>query len=47
MHKLEPKLTADLVQGMSDYYRDRVRQGGILSNQFIKFVSQVIISHIT
>jgi hypothetical protein len=24
---------------MSDYYRDRVRQGGILSNQFIKFVS--------
>lgn len=23
---------------MTDYYRDRVRQGGILSNQFVKFV---------
>lgn len=26
-------------EGMTDYYRDRVRQGGILSNNFIKFVS--------
>lgn len=25
-------------EGMTDYYRDRVRQGGILSNQFVKFV---------
>ncbi|BGP09035.1 hypothetical protein JCM10049v2_004890 [Rhodotorula toruloides] len=24
-------------EGMTDYYRDRVRQGGILSNQFVKF----------
>ncbi|PNY26270.1 Uncharacterized protein TCAP_03796 [Tolypocladium capitatum] len=24
-------------EGMSDYYRDRVRQGGILSNRFIKY----------
>lgn len=23
---------------MTDYYRDRVRQGGILSNQFVQFV---------
>lgn len=27
---------------MSDYYRDRVRQGGILSNQFIKFVRKLV-----
>jgi predicted acyl esterase len=24
-------------EGMSDYYRDRCRHGGILSNQFIRF----------
>jgi hypothetical protein len=24
-------------EGMSDYYRDRCRHGGILSNAFIKF----------
>ncbi|ORY90085.1 X-Pro dipeptidyl-peptidase protein [Leucosporidium creatinivorum] len=24
-------------EGMTDYYRDRVRQGGILSNNFVKF----------
>lgn len=26
---------------MTDYYRDRVRQGGIFSNQFVGFVSSV------
>ena len=30
------KLTPDAT-GMTDYYRDRVRQGGIYSNQFVQF----------
>ncbi|KAF2111904.1 X-Pro dipeptidyl-peptidase protein [Lophiotrema nucula] len=35
----QPKGLAAIVpwEGMSDYYRDRCRQGGILSNGFIKF----------
>lgn len=28
---------SNLTEGMSDYYRDRVRHGGILSNNFIAF----------
>lgn len=26
---------------MTDYYRDRVRQGGIFSNQFVQFVRRL------
>ncbi|KAM3065718.1 hypothetical protein ACMFMF_010936 [Clarireedia jacksonii] len=35
----QPKGLAAIIpwEGMSDYYRDRCRQGGILSNGFIKF----------
>ena len=35
----KPKGLACIVpwEGMSDYYRDRVRHGGILSNEFIKY----------
>ena len=35
----KPKGLAAIVpwEGMSDYYRDRCRHGGILSNAFIKF----------
>ena len=34
-HKSRSPPIADLDLGMSDYYRDRVRHGGILSNSFI------------
>ncbi|PKS08466.1 hypothetical protein jhhlp_004849 [Lomentospora prolificans] len=36
---LKPKGLAAMIpwEGMSDYYRDRCRHGGILSNNFIKF----------
>lgn len=36
---LQPKGLAAIVpwEGMSDYYRDRCRHGGILSNEFIRF----------
>ncbi|KIW99958.1 uncharacterized protein Z518_10886 [Rhinocladiella mackenziei CBS 650.93] len=36
---LQPKGLAAMIpwEGMSDYYRDRCRHGGILSNEFIRF----------
>ena len=36
---LQPKGLAAIIpwEGMSDYYRDRCRHGGILSNEFIRF----------
>lgn len=45
----KPKGLAAIVpwEGMSDYYRDRCRHGGILSNAFIKFWwdRQVVTNH--
>lgn len=43
----QPKGLACIIpwEGMGDYYRDRVRHGGILSNGFIKFWQERQINH--